>query len=31
MVDQPTEPQLVALARRWFLRHDRMTGVPTPT
>ncbi len=31
LVDHPTEPQLVALARRWFLRHDRMTGVPTPT
>lgn len=25
-VDHPTEPQLVALARKHFLRHDRMTG-----
>jgi hypothetical protein len=31
MVDHPTEPQLVALARHWFLKHDRMAGVPTPT
>ncbi len=31
LVDHPTEPQLVALARRWFLKHDRMAGVPTPT
>jgi stalled ribosome rescue protein Dom34 len=31
LVDHPTEPQLVALARQWFLKHDRMTGVPTPT
>jgi hypothetical protein len=31
VVDHPTEPQLLALARRWFLRHDRMSGVPTPT
>ncbi len=30
-VDRPTEPQLVALARQWFLKHDRMAGVPTPT
>jgi len=31
LVDHPTEPQLVALARRWFLKHDRMNGVPTPS
>jgi hypothetical protein len=31
LVDHPTEAQLVALARHWFLKHDRMTGVPTPT
>lgn len=30
-VDHPTEPQRVALARRWFPQHDRMAGVPTPT
>lgn len=31
VVDHPTENQLVALARQFFLRHDRMNGVPTPT
>jgi hypothetical protein len=31
VVDHPTEAQLVALARKWFLKHDRMSGVPTPT
>jgi len=30
-VDHPSENQLVALARQYFLKHDRMTGVPTPT
>lgn len=30
-VDQPTTNQLVALARRFFLKHDRMSGTPTPT
>lgn len=30
-VDQPTQPQLVALARKYFLKHDRMAGLPTPT
>lgn len=30
-VDQPSEKQLVALARRYFLRFDRMAGTPTPT
>ncbi len=29
-VDHPTENQLVALARQFFLKHDRMAGVPTP-
>lgn len=28
--DHPTENQLVALARQYFLKHDRMAGVPTP-
>jgi hypothetical protein len=26
VVDHPTENQLVALARKYFLKHDRMTG-----
>lgn len=30
-VDHPTEAQLVALARKFFLRYDRMSGTPTPT
>lgn len=30
-VDRPTTPQLVAFARRYFLREDRMNGTPTPT
>jgi stalled ribosome rescue protein Dom34 len=30
-VDHPSEAQLVALARRFFLKHDRMSGTPTPT
>ena len=30
VVDHPTEPQLVALARRYFVAHDRMSGTPTP-
>jgi stalled ribosome rescue protein Dom34 len=30
-VDHPTEGQLVALARQYFLRYDRMAGTPTPT
>jgi stalled ribosome rescue protein Dom34 len=30
-VDHPTEPQLVALARKYFLRYDRMGGQPTPS
>jgi stalled ribosome rescue protein Dom34 len=31
VVDHPSEKQLVALARKYFLKHDRMSGVPTPT
>jgi stalled ribosome rescue protein Dom34 len=30
-VDHPSENQLVALARKWFLKFDRMAGTPTPT
>ena len=30
-VDRPSENQLVALARKYFLKHDRMAGTPTPT
>jgi stalled ribosome rescue protein Dom34 len=30
-VDHPSDKQLVALARSYFLKHDRMNGVPTPT
>jgi stalled ribosome rescue protein Dom34 len=30
-VDHPSENQLVALARAFFLKHDRMSGVPTPS
>lgn len=30
-VDHPSENQLVAFARQYFLRHDRMAGLPTPT
>jgi len=30
-LDHPSEAQLVALARKYFLRHDRMSGVPTPS
>lgn len=30
-VDHPSEGQLVALARRYFLKYDRMAGTPTPT
>ena len=29
-VDHPSDKQLVALARPYFLKHDRMNGVPTP-
>jgi stalled ribosome rescue protein Dom34 len=30
-VDHPTDNQLVALARQFFLKYDRMAGTPTPT
>ena len=30
-VDQPTQAQLVALARQYFLKFDRMSGTPTPS
>lgn len=30
-VDQPTQNQLVAFARQYFLKFDRMAGTPTPT
>lgn len=30
-VDHPTDKQLIALARQYFLRYDRMAGTPTPT
>ena len=31
VVDHPSENQLVALARKFFLKHDRNAGIPTPT
>ena len=31
VVDHPSDNQLVALARKYFLKYDRMSGVPTPT
>lgn len=31
VVDHPSENQLVALARKYFLKHDRMAGTPTPS
>ncbi len=30
-VDHPTEGQLLALARQYFLEHDRLAGAPTPS
>jgi len=30
-VDHPSENQLVALARKYFLKYDRMSGTPTPS
>ena len=30
-VDHPSDAQLVALARKYFVRFDRMAGLPTPT
>ena len=29
--DRATDNQLVALARQYFLKYDRMAGTPTPT
>lgn len=29
-VDHPSEKQLVAMARKYFLKYDRMSGTPTP-
>lgn len=31
VVDHPTDAQLVAFARKYFLKFDRMVGTPTPT
>jgi stalled ribosome rescue protein Dom34 len=31
IVDHPTTNQLVALARQFFVKSDRMRGVPTPS
>ena len=31
VVDHPSENQLVALARKYFLAHDRMAGTTIPT
>lgn len=30
-VDHPSDNQLIALARQYFLRYDRMAGTPTPS
>ena len=30
-VDHPTECQLLAFARQYFVKHDRMAGTPAPT
>jgi hypothetical protein len=31
VVDHPSDKQLVALARKYFLKFDRMAGTPTPS
>jgi len=31
VVDHPSDAQLVAFARKYFLKYDRMAGTPTPT
>ncbi len=31
IVDHPSENQLVAMARKYFIKHDRMAGRPIPT
>ncbi len=31
-IDHPTDPQIIALARKYFLRHDQLAGTsPLPT
>ena len=30
-VDHPSDGQLLAFARQYFVKHDRMAGIPTPT
>ncbi len=30
-VNHPSENQLVAMARKYFVKHDRMAGTPTPS
>lgn len=30
-IDNPSEGQLVAMARKYFVKYDRMAGTPTPT
>lgn len=29
-IDKPTEAQLVAMARKYFVKYDRMAGTPSP-
>ena len=31
VTDHPSDNQLVALARKYFVKHDRMAGTPTPS
>lgn len=31
ILERPTENQLVAMARKYFLKYDRMAGTPTPS
>jgi stalled ribosome rescue protein Dom34 len=31
VTDHPSEGQLVAMARKYFLKYDRMAGTPTPS
>jgi hypothetical protein len=31
VVERPTDNQLVAMARKYFLKYDRMAGTPTPS
>ena len=30
-VDHPSDAQLVVLARKYFVKFDRLAGLPTPT